>query len=100
MIQSLLDTASRCVVGLLRLLLRAYQLLISPILGPACRFSPSCSQYARDSLLAHGPLRGSWLALCRLGRCNPWNPGGHDPVPPARQNPGLRSGTAGARSHD
>ena len=95
-----LQAASEGVVFLLRLVLRAYQLLLSPVLGPACRFHPSCSEYARGALLAHGPLRGTWLALLRLLRCNPWNAGGHDPVPPAREAPDYRSGTVGAGSRD
>lgn len=70
---------------LLILLVRAYQLLISPLLGPTCRFYPSCSAYAVQALRAHGALRGSWLAARRLGRCHPWNPGGVDPVPPSRR---------------
>lgn len=65
-------------------LVRGYQLLISPALGSNCRFQPSCSQYALEALRAHGALRGSWLALRRIGRCHPLHPGGHDPVPPAK----------------
>lgn len=65
-----------------------YQRLLSPLLhaiggpGAGCRFSPSCSDYARDALRTHGAIRGSWLALRRIARCHPWHPGGHDPVPP------------------
>jgi uncharacterized protein len=65
------------------LLIRLYQLTVSPLLGPRCRFYPSCSQYALDALERFGFLRGSWLALKRIGRCHPWNPGGIDPVPAA-----------------
>ncbi len=68
---------------LLRALIRLYQLTLSPLLGPNCRFYPSCSSYALDALAQHGALRGSWLAIKRVGRCHPWNPGGLDPVPPA-----------------
>jgi hypothetical protein len=64
--------------------IRLYQLVISPLLGPRCRFYPSCSAYAVEALQRHGALRGSWLAVRRLGRCHPWNPGGPDPVPPTR----------------
>ena len=64
-------------------LLRGYQLLVSPMLGQNCRFYPSCSHYAVEALQVHGTVRGSWLALRRLGRCHPWNGGGVDPVPPA-----------------
>jgi putative membrane protein insertion efficiency factor len=72
------------IARLLVLPIRAYQLLISPLLGPRCRFYPSCSAYAITALTRHGALRGSYLALRRLGRCHPWNPGGLDPVPPTR----------------
>lgn len=61
---------------------RAYQLVVSPWLGPTCRFYPSCSAYAVDALRGHGAVRGTWLAVRRLLRCHPWNPGGIDPVPP------------------
>lgn len=63
------------------LLIRLYQWTVSPLLGPTCRFHPSCSQYALEALLRFGVLRGSVLALKRLGRCHPWHPGGFDPVP-------------------
>lgn len=67
--------------GLLRLALRAYQVVLSPWLGPSCRFHPSCSCYADEALERHGLLRGGWLAARRLCRCGPWHPGGYDPVP-------------------
>ncbi len=63
------------------LLIRLYQLTVSPLLGPRCRFYPSCSQYAREAVVRFGVVRGGWLALKRIGRCHPWNPGGLDPVP-------------------
>jgi putative membrane protein insertion efficiency factor len=65
-----------------RTLIRLYQLIVSPWLGPRCRFYPSCSNYALEALETHGMLRGGWLALRRIGRCHPWHPGGLDPVPP------------------
>lgn len=68
-------------VASLVLLVRGYQLFISPLLGPRCRFYPTCSQYAIQALQAHGPFKGTWLAARRLVRCHPWHPGGHDPVP-------------------
>ncbi|HUL19575.1 MAG TPA: membrane protein insertion efficiency factor YidD [Steroidobacteraceae bacterium] len=69
------------------LLIRIYQWTVSPLLGPRCRFYPSCSQYAHEALLRFGLLRGGWLALKRLGRCHPWHAGGIDPVPPAAAAP-------------
>ena len=67
--------------ALLRLLIRLYQLTLSPLLGPRCRFYPSCSEYALEALRLHGSRRGLWLALRRLCRCHPWHAGGIDPVP-------------------
>jgi uncharacterized protein len=63
------------------LLVRVYQLFISPFLPPACRYTPSCSAYAIEALQRHGALRGGWLALKRIARCHPFRPGGFDPVP-------------------
>jgi len=67
--------------ALFQILIRAYQLAVSPLLGPRCRFYPSCSQYALEAVTRYGALRGSWLALRRLGRCHPFHEGGYDPVP-------------------
>lgn len=61
--------------------IRLYQIFISPLLGAGCRFYPSCSQYAREALAAHGLIFGGWLSLKRILKCNPLNPGGIDPVP-------------------
>jgi putative membrane protein insertion efficiency factor len=61
---------------------RAYRLLLSPLLGPRCRFAPSCSAYAVEALMLHGAVRGGLLSVRRLLRCHPFHPGGHDPVPP------------------
>jgi len=66
---------------LLMAAVRAYQKILSPLLPPSCRFTPSCSVYAHAALARHGAVRGSWLAVRRLARCHPWNPGGYDPVP-------------------
>ena len=61
----------------------AYRRWISPGLPARCRFYPSCSAYTLEALAVHGALRGSWLAIRRIGRCHPFHPGGFDPVPPA-----------------
>lgn len=72
---------------LIRILIRVYQMVISPVIhalgGPnsGCRFTPSCSQYFLEAVETHGVLRGGWLGVCRIGRCNPWGGHGHDPVP-------------------
>ncbi|MGC4067895.1 MAG: membrane protein insertion efficiency factor YidD [Polyangiaceae bacterium] len=75
-------------VSVLVFFIRLYRMLISPLLGPVCRFHPSCSRYAEDCLLTHGVFLGSWLALKRIGKCHPFHPGGLDPVPPK----GFRTG--------
>lgn len=66
---------------LVMLLIRGYQVLISPLFPPSCRFTPTCSAYALTSVERYGVFKGGWLAVRRLARCHPWNPGGHDPVP-------------------
>ena len=63
------------------LLVRGYQLLLSPFAGGACRFQPSCSEYAMEAIAEHGLMRGSWLAIRRVGRCHPFSQPGFDPVP-------------------
>jgi putative membrane protein insertion efficiency factor len=62
-------------------LIRFYQRLISPLLPPSCRFEPSCSQYGYEAIARYGIWQGGWLAIKRIGRCHPLNPGGYDPVP-------------------
>jgi uncharacterized protein len=65
------------------ILIRLYQWTVSPLLGPTCRFEPSCSQYALEAIRRFGVARGCWLAMKRIGRCHPWHEGGYDPVPAA-----------------
>jgi hypothetical protein len=66
---------------LLVLPIRFYQICISPLLGPSCRFTPTCSEYARQAILKHGPFKGLYLAIRRILRCHPWGGSGYDPVP-------------------
>jgi putative membrane protein insertion efficiency factor len=87
--------------------IQGYRRFISPFLGQRCRFAPSCSAYAVDAIRAHGAFRGLWLAVRRVARCHPWNPGGVDPVPPVRArrsqrlHPAVRSQpTADVRARD
>jgi putative membrane protein insertion efficiency factor len=68
------------------LLLKGYRYLVSPLLGPSCRFYPSCTSYAIEAVQGYGILRGLWLAGRRLSRCHPWHPGGFDPVPGNKEN--------------
>ena len=67
-----------------RLGLRAYKLTLSPLIGRQCRFAPTCSEYAAQALITHGPWRGTKLAAGRLCRCHPWGGSGYDPVPPRK----------------
>lgn len=73
--------------------IRAYRALVSPLLGPRCRFAPSCSAYAVEAIETRGVGVGLWLAARRLVRCHPWHPGGYDPVP-------ARPGSAGHDSQE
>jgi putative membrane protein insertion efficiency factor len=75
--------ASLAAVRLLSALVLVYRLFLSPLLGPRCRFAPSCSEYALEALQLHGPLKGVWLTARRLARCHPWGGHGYDPVPDA-----------------
>lgn len=63
------------------LLIKLYQLFISPLLGANCRYTPTCSQYGKEAIIKYGPFKGGWLAIKRILSCNPWGGHGHDPVP-------------------
>jgi uncharacterized protein len=63
------------------MLIRLYQWILSPLLGPKCRFTPTCSQYGIEAFNKYGPLKGFWLTVKRIARCHPWGGHGHDPVP-------------------
>ncbi|MBC7866186.1 MAG: membrane protein insertion efficiency factor YidD [Gloeobacteraceae cyanobacterium ES-bin-316] len=62
-------------------LIKLYQWILSPLLGPKCRYTPTCSHYAIEALTKYGPLKGCWLTIKRITRCHPWGGHGHDPVP-------------------
>lgn len=94
---SLSQGASRGAARLASIVLRGYQLLVSPIYGPVCRYAPSCSHYAQEAVLTHGVLRGSWLALKRLARCHPWGGSGFDPVPECHHRHARSAPTGAAR---
>ena len=61
--------------------IKLYQILLSPLIGPSCRFAPTCSNYAIEAINKHGPFKGFWLAIKRISKCHPWGDSGHDPVP-------------------
>lgn len=73
-------------------LIDGYRLLLSPLIGPVCRYQPTCSMYSREAILTHGVIRGGWLAARRILRCHPWASAGYDPVPP----PGVTERPASA----
>jgi uncharacterized protein len=92
---------SNSVSNAIRIAIRFYQRFLNPMLkvaagpGAGCRFAPSCSNYFLEAVTLHGPLRGSWLGVCRIFRCHPWGACGYDPVPPRHAAPA--SGTAASR---
>lgn len=93
-----LRVLDRGLAVVLLLLVRVYQLLVSPLLGPVCRYAPSCSSYGATALRRHGAVRGTWLTGLRLLRCHPWAAGGWDPVPEPRAGAAVdRPHTGGVR---
>ena len=78
-------TLRQAIIWILSRLIDAYAVTFGPHFGGRCRFTPSCSVYAREAISAHGPLRGARLAVRRLAKCGPWHEGGHDPVPDHQQ---------------
>ena len=85
-VKGILAAVSRLLSGMLILVVRAYQVVLSPHLGNCCRLEPSCSAYCIEALRTHGVLRGCWLSLRRIGRCRPFGPSGYDPVPSAKED--------------
>jgi putative membrane protein insertion efficiency factor len=82
-------TAMRPTILATRVAVRLYQYFLSPLIGPTCRYAPSCSEYALEAITRFGALRGGWLALRRLARCHPWGGSGYDPVPLAHDRPHI-----------
>lgn len=80
--KKLIARMNKLIVALLTLLIKAYRFMVSPLLGTNCRFHPSCSHYAQESITKHGAIYGVYLGIRRLLKCHPWHPGGLDPVPP------------------
>jgi putative membrane protein insertion efficiency factor len=62
-------------------IIQLYRWFLSPLLGAACRFTPTCSQYGKEAIEKFGPFKGAWLTIKRIGRCHPWGGHGHDPIP-------------------
>jgi len=92
-------TASDTVARVVALPIRFYRYVISPLMGPSCRFTPSCSAYGIEALERHGAVRGLWLVGRRIMRCHPWGGAGYDPVPPGerRSGDGFVKGSVDAR---
>lgn len=81
MMRAILNMVRQALVWVLIQPIKFYRRFISPITPPVCRFQPTCSQYAIEAIVKHGPIRGLWLAVKRICRCNPWGGSGYDPVP-------------------
>ncbi|MEL0201747.1 MAG: membrane protein insertion efficiency factor YidD [Flavobacteriaceae bacterium] len=76
-----MGTIKKIVIAPFLALIKIYQYLISPLLPPSCRYTPTCSHYAKEALVKHGLLKGGYLAIKRISRCSPWGGSGYDPVP-------------------
>lgn len=74
--------------------IRAYQIVLSPLMPSSCRFYPTCSHYGYEAIERHGVIKGGWLTIKRVGRCNPFFKGGYDPVPGSGESPGVESDRA------
>lgn len=83
--KTLVRLLSKATVWVLLLVVRCYQIVLSPMLGNCCRFTPSCSNYCMEALRVHGVFKGLWLTVARLARCRPGGPCGYDPVPPRKE---------------
>jgi putative membrane protein insertion efficiency factor len=97
-VRRIIGRAGRLAARPLIWLIRAYQLVISPLTPPSCRYYPSCSAYALTAIQRFGPLKGTWLAVRRLLRCHPWSPGGVDHVPERSSSRALKAPTTGSSS--
>ena len=94
------ETGPTAIARALMAVVTGYRRFLSPLLPPRCRFEPSCSAYALEALREHGAARGLWLAIARLARCHPFNPGGYDPVPPRGARRRSSRNRAGSLSTD
>jgi uncharacterized protein len=79
--KKIMKIAKQILVSPFIFLIKLYQWIISPWLSPSCRYTPTCSQYGIEALKKYGPVKGLWLTIKRIARCNPWGGHGHDPVP-------------------
>jgi putative membrane protein insertion efficiency factor len=81
MLHYMLEFGKRVLIFPFLVLIKLYQWIVSPWLGPSCRYTPTCSHYAATALQRHGLFKGTWLAIKRISRCHPWGGSGYDPVP-------------------
>ncbi len=79
--KKIVDLIKKGLVFILIIPVKLYQWTISPLIGPSCRYTPTCSAYTIEALKKHGPIKGLWLSIKRIVSCNPWGGHGHDPVP-------------------